>query len=237
MCSVLFYNLIYFVIICRIIDIGRNNMLLSYIAFDKIFGYHPFKNSKDLPISEATERIMGPDFKTLRDNGIDASEALGKMAHEQLTILSDDGLKLNAFYFPSAVPSDKTVVLVHGHNSHGMKDNSLKAVRYLAQGFNVLLPDNRACGKSEGKWETFGAKESLDTLRWIERLVADNPQVKIFADGCSLGGATVCLLSNRALPENVKFLVSDCAFVSAKEEFRYMLKTTPRCLFSRLFTR
>lgn len=199
-------------------------MLLGYIFFNKIFGYHPFKNTKDSPISEATERLMGPDFKTLRDSGLDASEALRDREHSCFTVTSDDGLALNAAYFQSPDCSNKTAILIHGHNSHGMKDNSLKAIRYLAMGYNVLLPDNRACGKSQGKWETFGAKESLDTLKWIDKLVAMDKDVEIFLDGCSLGGATVCLLADKELPDNVKFLVSDCAFSRAKDEFIYILK-------------
>lgn len=203
-------------------------MLISYIFFSKVFGYHPFVNVKGQPVSEATEKIMGPDFQTLRDSGIDAAQKLGGMPHDELGVVSDDGLGLRAAYFRADPVSKKTALLIHGHNSHGMKDNSLKSVWYLEHGFNVLLPDNRACGKSEGKWETFGAKESIDTLKWIDKLVSMDADAEIFLDGCSLGGAVVCLLAGMELPDNVRFLVSDCAFTSAEDEFKCYMKNHTR---------
>ncbi|MEA4911491.1 MAG: alpha/beta hydrolase [Oscillospiraceae bacterium] len=200
-------------------------MFISYILFTRFFGYHPAPDSaKGAPASESTERLMGPGFEAFRDASIDATQSLEKREHTRLDIRSDDGLRLSAAYFRCVPVSDKLAILVHGHNSHGMRGNAIKALRYLDAGFNVLLPDNRACGRSEGKWETFGAKESRDTLRWIERIVSENKNAEIFLDGCSLGGATVCLLAGMELPDNVRFLVSDCAFARAKDEFRYILK-------------
>lgn len=198
-------------------------MLISLYAFTQIFGYHPYENKKGQPVSASTDRCMGPDFATLRDAGIDAGKELFEKEHEDMELTSDDGLLLKAYYFRNEMPCGKTVILIHGHNSHALKDNSLKALGYMKAGFNILMPDNRACGRSQGKWETFGAKESSDTLKWIEKLVVIYPNEKIIVDGCSMGGATVCLLSDKRLPQNVKFLVSDCSYARADEEFKFAM--------------
>jgi pimeloyl-ACP methyl ester carboxylesterase len=200
-------------------------MIISYILYDQIFGRHPHENKKDDPISASTERLMGPDFRQLRDTSIDAREKITAMGFEMLEISSDDNLKLKAHFFRNKVPTDNTVILIHGHNSSGLKDNSIKGLKYLEKGFNVLTPDNRACGESEGKWLTFGYKESQDTVKWIEKIVQMYPDGKIIVDGCSLGGATVCMLADKDLPGNVKVLISDCAFVSVEDEFKYIFKT------------
>lgn len=202
-------------------------MLLSYIIFKKAFGEargeYVYAPENYVP-EESDENIMGPHaerFKLLADKNRDLIQTkdISKMS-----ITSDDGLKLNAYFVKNDVPTENTAVLVHGHGSQALCDGAAKAFGFLDAGFNVLMPDNRGCGESEGKWMTFGAKESDDTLLWTKKLCEMYPEGKILVDGGSLGGATVCMLASKDLPQNVKFIVSDCAYKTVEEQFRYVVK-------------
>lgn len=198
-------------------------MKLYYILYDAIFGNHPvIDNGEDKSVDALTEKIMGPCFASLRDNGRAAQKELQeKYSFERVFITSADGLRLSAHYCGNGAPG-KTVILVHGHGATGFHDNSLKALRYLAAGYSVLIPDNRSCGESEGKFTTFGVKESDDILRWIKELIRRNPDVSVAVEGCSLGGAAVCMLSAKDLPQNVRALVSDCAFADFRDLLGYL---------------
>lgn len=65
-------------------------------------------------------------------------------------IKSNDGLKLKAKYKIQKKQTDKWVVLIHGYKSNN--DNMMSyAEKYYKEGYNVLLPNNRAHGNSEGE--------------------------------------------------------------------------------------
>ena len=87
-----------------------------------------------------------------------------------------------------------------------------------------MLPDARAHGESEGEYIGFGCLDRKDALEWIDWLIEKcGEDVKIMLHGTSMGGATVLMTSSLDLPDNVKGIVSDCAFTSPKEVFTHVL--------------
>jgi len=57
-------------------------------------------------------------------------------------------------------------------------------------------------------------------LSWVYYLISHyGPDIKIILHGVSMGGATVCKMSS-AVPKQVKLIISDCAYTSAKDEFQ-----------------
>lgn len=88
----------------------------------------------------------------------------------------------------------------------------------------MLLVDARAHGQSEGKFIGFGCKDRYDALKWIDWMIkkAGNG-IRIVLMGNSMGGATVLMASGLNLPEQVKGIVSDCAFTSPKAVFTHVL--------------
>jgi fermentation-respiration switch protein FrsA (DUF1100 family) len=152
------------------------------------------------------------------------SEWLQAVSKEELTIASHDGLKLYAQYLPAPSPSDKTVVLIHGYSSwHGSMGGF---ARYYNEGlgFNVLLPDLRGHGKSEGNYIGFGWHDRKDILQWIDVLLKKAPNMQIVLHGVSMGGGTVLMTSGEMLPFNVKCIVSDCAYNSVTGILGYQMK-------------
>ncbi|MBU5365414.1 alpha/beta hydrolase [Enterococcus devriesei] len=136
---------------------------------------------------------------------------------------SKDGLKLSAYYLPAQKDQHKTAIIAHGYMGQA-SDMPQYAKIYHDLGYNVLMPDARGHGKSEGDYIGFGWPERKDYLQWIDRIVKDDSQSEIVLHGVSMGAATVMMTSGEKLPENVKAFVEDCGYSSAKDELSYQLK-------------
>lgn len=139
----------------------------------------------------------------------------------QLT--STDGLKLSAYYLPAEKDQHKTAIIAHGYMGQA-SDMPQYAKIYHDLGYNVLMPDARGHGKSEGDYIGFGWHERKDYLQWIDRVIKKDPQSEIVLHGVSMGGATVMMTSGEKLTDNVKAFVEDCGYSSVKGELNYQLK-------------
>ncbi|MBE6345301.1 MAG: alpha/beta hydrolase [Spirochaetaceae bacterium] len=139
-------------------------------------------------------------------------------------IKSHDGLDLFARFIPSKTASDKFAILVHGYkSSSGVMAKYAK--HYYDLGWNILVPDQRAHGKSQGEYIGMGCLEKKDMLGWVQVLLEKKSQAKILLHGVSMGAATVMLLSGeKNLPQNICALVSDCGYSSVNDQFTVQLK-------------
>ncbi|MBR4800368.1 MAG: alpha/beta hydrolase [Clostridia bacterium] len=173
------------------------------------------------PDSYFSRKLMGDRFPELVDLIKEHRERLQAIPHEELEMETADGLKLKGWYFDAE--SKNTAVIVHGFNSKAWTDCVVQACRFFEHGYNVLISDNRACGESEGKYLTYGVRESEDIARWVSLVSKRVPNGNIVLIGTSLGGATVCMCSALDLPD-VKVIVEDCAYVSMRWEFEYLTK-------------
>lgn len=152
-------------------------------------------------------------------------EWLSRQSLEKISIKSNDGLKLNANFLKAENPTKKLVICFHGYTSNGVTNFGSMAKFYHDKNVNLLMPDARAHGESEGKYIGFGVLDRMDALKWIEYAIdrfGDN--CEIYLHGVSMGGATVLMTSGLELPNNVKGIISDCAFTSAYDVFKHILK-------------
>ncbi|MCQ2595960.1 MAG: alpha/beta hydrolase [Treponemataceae bacterium] len=146
---------------------------------------------------------------------------------EEIEMTSFDGLKLHAYFLPApngAENADATLLLMHGFHGSGLKDFAIVSKFYHQNNYNVLIPDQRTHGKSEGKYITFGIKERFDCHDWTmllnEKLGDDK---NIFMDGVSMGCATVLMACGTDLPPNVKGVIADCGFTSPYEIMKHVI--------------
>ncbi len=139
-------------------------------------------------------------------------------------IESSDGLKLHAYIVTQNENTNKWAIVVHGYGGSGQL-MSAKAKYFYEMGYNVLIPDLRAHGKSEGEYIGMGWKDRLDIINWINFIIKDNQNSEIVLHGTSMGAATVLMASGENLPSNVKAIVADCAYTSIWDEFSYELET------------
>ena len=139
---------------------------------------------------------------------------------EDVYIISHDGLRLHGRWL-STGESERTVILVHGYHSSGAIDFCGISEYYANTGFNILMIDQRAHGKSEGRSISFGVRESRDVSKWAE-FAAQRTTGDIYIHGVSMGAASV-LLSADALPSRVCGLIADCPFASPKEVLAHQM--------------
>lgn len=141
----------------------------------------------------------------------------------EVYITSHDGLKLWANEYINK-DDEYWLVAVHGYQSNytSMEDISYE---YYTRGYNVILPDLRAHGNSEGDYIGMGLNDSYDILRWIDYILSLNPNAKIVLHGHSMGGATVMMTAgSEDLPDNVFVVVEDCGYTNAYQMMTEQLK-------------
>lgn len=140
--------------------------------------------------------------------------------HERLSIRSRDGITLRADFYPNG-DAKKTVIAVHGWRSAPWWDYGGVFELLYETGWSVLAVSQRALYESDGRYVTYGVRESEDLRDWIDLLLdrfgADRT---IALAGVSMGASTVLLATGKPLPDAVKCAVSDCAFSKASELFR-----------------
>lgn len=182
----------------------------AYYAY-RICFYAKAKGHEKLPT------ISGAQYDPYREQIHTLLHTLQNTPCEYVTIQSNDGLTLSGRYYHvnDGAPLD---IGFHGYRSSAITDFCGGIEISFQLGHNVLLIDQRAHGKSEGRTITFGIKERHDLLCWIryaiERFGAD---LSIVLYGISMGGATVLMASGLNLPKNVKCIIADCPYASPKD--------------------
>ena len=151
------------------------------------------------------------------DHCIALIDRLNARPYEKVSIRSFDGLSLNGRYY-HAQDGAPLAILCHGYRGTPSRDFCGGADICFSRGFNVLMIEHRAHGSSEGHSITFGVKERYDVLAWAEYAAERfGSGVKILLCGISMGGATVLMASELALPANVRGILADCPFTSPSE--------------------
>ena len=129
------------------------------------------------------------------------------------------------YYLPAEVSTDKTVIIAHGYSGHSEQMSGFAQMYHKDLGYNVLLPDARGHGRSEGDYIGFGWPERKDYLKWIDQVIEHTGEsTQVVLHGVSMGGATVMMTSGEELPPQVKAIVEDCGYTSVTDELKYQLK-------------
>ena len=175
------------------------------------------KRKRRAPAKRSQKPYSGPTtFRMDRD-------WLRETAKQDVYLTSRDGLRLHAYLLPQG-DYRNFVVICHGYRAHAAS-TAHYARHFYEAGASLLLIDARAHGESEGRSIGMGWPERLDVVDWIAELNRryNHPGIALF--GVSMGGATVLNAAGEALPENVRCIVSDCAYVSLKDEFLHQLRS------------
>lgn len=151
------------------------------------------------------------------------SSWLNSISKKEINIQSNDKLQLFASEFKLSNESNKWIILVHGYTSEQSSIYDI-ARHYSDKGYNVLTPDLRAHGLSEGKYVGMGWLDRNDLLLWVDYLLRNYRNSEIILHGVSMGAATVMMASGENLPTNVKLIVEDCGYTSVWDIFSFELK-------------
>ncbi len=195
----------------KLLGMGAAFMAVLYGIFYIIFrrNRNTMKDERTVPVGEQYEPYAESILR-----GVDR---VLPEKYEPVTIMSQDGLKLYGKYYHTADDAPLTIFF-HGYRCGSIRDGNGAFLLSKERDYNVLMVDQRAHGKSEGKVMTFGIKERLDCLQWItyaNKRFGEN--VPIVLMGISMGASTVLMASGEELPENVRCVVADCPFSAPKE--------------------
>jgi len=137
---------------------------------------------------------------------------------EEIWISAEDGVKLNAWYFPGA-NSPRALLCFHGNAENiGYGLSRIKVLSRL--GTNILALDYRGYGKSEGSPDEVGIYRDADAAyRYLVEARGFEPQNIVIYDQ-SLGGAVAIDLASRRACGG---LIVESAFTSVREMARRVL--------------
>lgn len=142
----------------------------------------------------------------------------------KVNIMGEDGVQLVALEKHNIDGTHQWAILVHSYRTNHTFMNSY-AQAYQQQGYNTLQPDNRAHGQSGGKYIGMGYLDQYDIRCWIDYILKKDPEAEIVLHGVSMGAATLMMLSGQDnLPDNVKAIIEDCGYKSARDYLTWKLK-------------
>jgi len=144
-------------------------------------------------------------------------------------ITNEEGLTLHGMLLEhpdsDTVPVTGTMMMIHGYC-----DDAPVMMRYAYCDYevlhqNVLLPERRNCGKSEGDHITFGWLDRQDMHLWLD-FAHRQWQKPIVVHGLSMGAATTMMLSGDEIPDSLQVVgyIDDCGYSSTWEQLASQLK-------------
>jgi pimeloyl-ACP methyl ester carboxylesterase len=138
------------------------------------------------------------------------------------------GLNLVADYLPDPKPNKLVVVLVHGYTGTG--PSMKRYARLFRERFDcdILCPDLRGHGRSDGKYIGFGLHDSLDLRLWLGKITElRGAEARIVLFGVSMGASTVLMTASdsaQGTRPNIACAISDCGYSDARDILAYKLK-------------
>lgn len=174
----------------------------------------PPKRNPMHALTHATDTLLGP-YRDVIDAGRDW---LLNHPHIPMEMTSYDGLKLRAQFYEN--PDARGILVAcHGYRSSAVRDFASAMSFYHDHGLSILLIDERAAGESEGKYITFGVRESRDIRDWCRLMQERFPDKRVLLVGISMGASAV-LMTADDLPDNVAAILADCGYDSPWDELR-----------------
>ena len=183
-------------------------------------GYYIFRNAFDLLHSPEYAGKTG--VKRLSTGIGEKNEWFAHCQRDDEFLDSYDGLKLHALRITN-LDTHKWIILQHGlcNYSGGMLDFLYEADH---RGYNILAPDARGCGMSEGRYTGLGWNEHYDLISWINYLLTIDPDASIALYGVNAGAAAVMNATGDYLPAAVKCAVEDGGFSNIRDIVSYGIR-------------
>lgn len=201
--------------------LGLAALLFGGCALTLYLALKEIRNHDD---AEFANTLRG-EMAQYKDIILKAQKDTANLPMDTYTIQSHDGLKLYADLYPADESAFKgSILLAHGFRGSGRGDFACVIDMYHNYGFDILLIEQRAHGRSEGKRKGLGVLERHDIVRWAHFLAQRKPGQPIILSGISMGAASVLMAADLDLPEEVRGIVADCGFTSPDEIIRWLVR-------------
>lgn len=186
---------------------GASSFMLNY-------SLSPINRGKDLQGSWKYMFENYPELQAWKDS-LQHANAL-----KDTFIYVTDQNRLHAFYVEAPQPTSKTAVIIHGYTDNAIRMMMIGYMYNRSLGYNILLPDLRYSGESEGSYLQMGWLDRKDVIQWMNvtnQIYGDSTQMVVH--GISMGGATTMMISGEPQPDYVKCFVEDCGYTSVWDQF------------------
>ena len=188
-----------------------------------------FMNNLDWVVNDITQKnaalmVKSDSLTETRNSMIEERDAwLEENEGTNVYINSNDGYKLVARQFLTNQHSENWVILLHGYT--GYKEESyIFCPWYSKNGYNILAPDFRAEGESEGDYIGMGYLESMDNIGWIDYILSVDPNARIAIHGQSMGATTAIMTSAlEDISPHVFAIIADCGYTDAMSMFSHKI--------------
>jgi len=135
------------------------------------------------------------------------------VGQQEVYFPSLDGTRLHGLYIEGR-EDYPTIVLCHGYIRSLAEPYEIGLALHEA-GYNILLLDFRACGKSGGRFTTLGYKETWDVLAAVRYLRDNYRRFPVGVLGISMGASAAIMAA--AQSEDIAALVVDSPFAQAAD--------------------
>lgn len=133
--------------------------------------------------------------------------------YEECSFKNEEGLTLKGWFIPASMPSDKTIMLLHGWGQN--KGNLLSSTIFLREkGFNLFYFDFRGSGDSSQGLSSIGYLETKDALSALDYLCLTYPKETKYIGvyGLSMGAAVAVYCA--AHRKEVQCIVAEACYFS-----------------------
>lgn len=130
---------------------------------------------------------------------------------------------LHARWITAPEPTDKVAMLLHGYKCQALSMLKIAYMFHHELGYNVVMPDLAAHGRSIGTHIGMGWNDRHDVMQWVNVANAmfgtDSAATRMVVMGISMGAATAMCVSGEEQPPCVKAYIEDCGYTSVWDEF------------------
>lgn len=147
------------------------------------------------------------------------AEWLDTVDSHKISVMSTDGFTLIATEFDNDADMHLWALVLHGYT--GWKEEMYPfACWYHEEGYQVIVPDLRCQGESEGDFIGMGWTDHYDCNLWIDYILSQDADARIVIHGQSMGAATALMMTGEeTLSDHVVAVISDCAYTDAYSMF------------------
>ena len=129
-----------------------------------------------------------------------------------------DGVNLYGEYYDFG---HKRVVMILSGRTESLRYGYYFAIPYAGAGWNILVVDPRAHGKSDGEFNTVGFEESRDDIAWVKHLRDCHGVEQVVFHGICIGAAGGMLaLTSGDCPDTVCGIVTEGMFPNFGESMK-----------------
>lgn len=146
-------------------------------------------------------------------------EWLESVDSRKISAVSADGYTLIATEFYGQEDTHLWALVLHGYT--GWKEEMYPfACWYYEEGYQVVVPDLRCQGESDGDFIGMGWTDHYDCTLWIDYILSQDADARIVIHGQSMGAATALMMTGEeTLSAHVVAVVSDSAYTDAYSMF------------------